>query len=231
MKVYFVGAGPGDPKLITVRGKELLKRADLVVYTGSLINREVLNYTDGKIINSHGMKLEEITKAMIESVKAGKTVVRLHSGDPSIYSATFEQINVLKENGVEVEVIPGVSSIFSSAAQLKSELTLNGQTLIITRPEGKTLKKDQIEELSNIDATIAIFLGVHKIEEVIKKVKRPKETPVAVVYHASWPDEKIICGTIEDIVHKVKEEGIKKSAMIIIGSLYPSDYNRSYLYS
>jgi precorrin-4/cobalt-precorrin-4 C11-methyltransferase len=229
--VYFVGAGPGDPKLITVRGKELLEEADLVVYTGSLVHPKILEYSNGEKINSHGLKLEEIITIMVNGVRSGKMVVRLHSGDLSLYSAMFEQIVALKEHGIDVEVIPGVSSLFASAAALKTELTLSGETLIITRPAGKTLKKDQIKELSRHNATLVIFLGIHKIREVIEAVELPKDTPTAVVYRASWEEERVIRGTVEDIAEKVEEAGIERSAIIIIGNcLNPKEFRRSFLY-
>ncbi|AEH60061.1 precorrin-4 C11-methyltransferase [Methanosalsum zhilinae DSM 4017] len=232
-KVYFVGAGPGDPKLITVRGKELLENADLVVYAGSLINPIVLDYSDGKKVDSYGLTLDEITEMMAESVNEGKMVVRLHSGDPSLYGSIVEQMEELKKYEIEVERVPGVSSIFASAAALNTQLTLNGvsDSLIITRPAGKTLEQDLIAEFSRLNSTMAVFLGTQKIEQIMNKVECPKDTPVAVIYHASWDDEKVIRGTVEDIADRVKEAGIKRSAMIIIGGVVdPKNYRRSHLY-
>lgn len=232
-KVYFVGAGPGNPKYITVRGQELLECADLVMYTGSLVNPEIMNYVNGERIDSHGMKLEEIINILAKSVDEGKLVVRLHSGDPSLYGAVVEQVDALKKHGMEVEIIPGVTSLFASAAALKTQLTLNGitETLIITRPAGATLEKDSIRELSRHNATMAIYLGVHKLREIADNLEYPRDTPAAVVYHASWDDEKVILGTVEDIADKVEAMGIDKSAMIIIGNvLSPDNYRRSHLY-
>ncbi len=229
--VYFVGAGPGNPKYITVKGWELLECADLVMYTGSLVNPDILNYTHGKKINSHGMKLEKIVDVLSESVNQGKVVVRLHSGDPSLYGAIVEQIDCLNERGIDIEIIPGVTSLFASAAALKAQLTLNGvtETLIITRPSGVTLPKDSIHELSHHNSTMAIYLGTHKLREIMEEVAYPKETPAAVVYHASWEDEKVILGTVGDIADKAA--GINKSAMVIIGNvLSPTNYMRSHLY-
>ncbi|MDD5473969.1 MAG: precorrin-4 C(11)-methyltransferase [Candidatus Methanoperedens sp.] len=231
--VYFVGAGPGNPKYITVKGRELLESADLVMYTGSLVNPDVLNYVHGEKIDSHGMKLEEIVDVLARTVKKGKTVVRLHSGDPSLYGAIIEQIDGLKKRGIEIEIIPGVTSLFAAAAALKTQLTINGitETLIITRPEGTTLAKDSLKELSRHNATMAIYLGTDKLREIMNKVTYPKETPAAVVYHASWDDEKVILGTVGDIADKVEAAGIDKSAMIIIGNvLKPENYRRSHLY-
>jgi precorrin-4/cobalt-precorrin-4 C11-methyltransferase len=231
--VYFVGAGPGNPKYITVKGRELLESANLVMYTGSLINREILNYTQGKKIDSHGMKLEDIVDILAENAEAGKTVVRLHSGDPSLYGAIIEQIDGLKKRGIDIEIIPGVTSLFAAAAALRTQLTLNGitETLIITRPAGETLEKDSIHELSRHNATMAIYLGTHKLREIMGKVAYPGETPVAVVYHASWDDEKVVLGTVGDIADRAEALGIDKSAMIIIGNVLSSEnYKRSHLY-
>ncbi len=235
-KVYFVGAGPGDPGLITLKGKDLLEKANIVIYTGSLINPELLNFCRDccEKVNSFGLKLEEIVSIIERNVKAGKKVVRLHSGDSSLYSAIMEQISLLREKGVDVEIVPGVSSVFAAAAALGIQLTLKGvsETLIITRPAGKTLDKDVLEDLSGINpSTIAVFLGVQKIDEVMQKLGRPPDTPVAVVYHASWKNQKIILGTLADIALKVKEAGITKSAIIIVGDvLNPPKVQRSKLY-
>ncbi len=231
--VYFVGAGPGNPRYITVRGRELLEAADLVMYTGSLVNTELLNCVRGKNMDSHGMKLEDIVDVLEQNVKAGKLVVRLHSGDPSLYGAIIEQIDGLKKRGIGIEIIPGVTSLFASAAALKTQLTLNGisETLIITRPRGATLTKDSIRELSCHDVTMAIYLGTDKIREIMDEVVYPGDTPAAVVYHASWDDEKIIRGTVGDIADKVEAAGIDRSAMIIIGNvLSPGNFKRSHLY-
>lgn len=231
--VTFVGSGPGNPKLITLLGKEKLEEADLVVYAGSLVNPIVVDYCKGEKVDSYGLTLDEITKKMADAVKEGKKVVRLHSGDPSLYGNVVEQMEELKKYDIKVERVPGVSSVFATAAALNTQLTLNGvsDTLIITRPEGKTLEKDIIKELSRHNATMAVFLGTQKIEEIMEKVEYPEDTPVAVVFHASWPDQKIVYGTIADIAQKVKDEGIIRSAMILIGGVVdPVDYRRSHLY-
>lgn len=231
--VYFVGAGPGNPKYITVKGRELLESADLVMYTGSLVNTDVLNCIQGETLDSHGMKLEDIVDVLAKNVEGGKSVVRLHSGDPSLYGAIIEQIDGLTKRGIGIEIIPGVTSLFASAAALKMQLTLNGmtETLIITRPAGETLEKDSIKELSRHNATMAIYLGTHKLREIMGEVAYPRDTPVAVVYHASWEDELIIRGTVGDIAEKVEALGIDRSAMIIIGNvLSPENFKRSHLY-
>lgn len=231
--VYFVGAGPGNPKYITVKGRELLESADIVVYAGSLVNPEILDYANGEKIDSHRMKLNDIVETIARNVEEGKIVVRLHSGDPSLYGAVVEQIDALKKRNIEVEIIPGVTSLFASAAALKAQLTLKGitETLIITRPAGETLPKDSIKELSRHNATMAIYLGAHKIREITDSVVYPEDTPAALVYHASWEDEKIISGTVGEIADKVEALGIDRSAMIIIGNvLLPENYKRSHLY-
>ncbi|MCX9024858.1 MAG: precorrin-4 C(11)-methyltransferase [Candidatus Methanoperedens sp.] len=231
--VYFVGAGPGNPKYITVKGRELLQSAEVVMYAGSLVNPVVLNYSHGEKIDSYGMKLEEIIDVLAKGAEAGKTVVRLHSGDPSLYGAIIEQIDGLKKRGIGIEIIPGVTSLFASAASLKTQLTINGitETLIITRPAGTTLEKDSLRELSHHNATMAIYLGTDKLKKIMNEVAYPKETPVAVVYHASWEDEKVVLGTVGDIADRVEAEGIDKSAMIIIGNvLKPENFKRSHLY-
>jgi precorrin-4/cobalt-precorrin-4 C11-methyltransferase len=231
--VYFVGAGPGNPKYITVKGRELLESADFVMYAGSLVNPVVLNYVHGEKLDSYGMKLEDIADVLSKKVEEGKIVVRLHSGDPSLYGAIIEQIDSLKKRNIEVEIIPGVTSLFAAAAALKTQLTINGitETLIITRPAGTTLEKDSIRELSRHNATMAIYLGTDKLRKIMESVEYPRKMPVAVVYHASWEDEKVIIGTVENIADKVEAEGIERSAMIIIGNvLTPENYKRSHLY-
>jgi precorrin-4/cobalt-precorrin-4 C11-methyltransferase len=231
--VYFVGAGPGNPKYITVKGRQLLESADFVMYAGSLVNPVVLNYVHGEKLDSYGMKLEDIADVLSKKVEEGKIVVRLHSGDPSLYGAIIEQIDSLKKRNIEVEIIPGVTSLFAAAAALKTQLTINGitETLIITRPAGTTLEKDSIRELSRHNATMAIYLGTDKLRNIMESVEYPRKMPVAVVYHASWEDEKVIIGTVENIADKVEAEGIERSAMIIIGNvLTPENYKRSHLY-
>ncbi|MCX9083323.1 MAG: SAM-dependent methyltransferase [Candidatus Methanoperedens sp.] len=231
--VYFVGAGPGNPKYITVKGRELLGSADFVMYAGSLVNPVVLNYVRGEKLDSFGMKLEEIADVLSKKVDEGKTVVRLHSGDPSLYGAIIEQMDILKKRNIAVEIIPGVTSLFAAAAALKTQLTINGitETLIITRPAGITLEKDSIRELSRHNATMAIYLGTDKLRSIMDSVECPRETPAAVVYHASWEDELVITGTVGDIADKVEAKGIERSAMIIIGNvLTPENYRRSHLY-
>jgi precorrin-4/cobalt-precorrin-4 C11-methyltransferase len=234
--VYFVGAGPGDPELITVKGQGLLERADVVIYAGSLVNPALVTKSAASLkIDSWGMNLEKIVAVMELHANAGKTVIRLHSGDPSLFGAIVEQIAELKKRGIAVEIIPGVSSLFAAAAALQTELVLNGITdaVVITRPAGKTLEKDHIPEFSGLGATLAVFLGADRIAEVIQKITSPLDTPAAVIYHASWDDQKVIRGTVADIVQKARDAGINKTALLIIGQVVdPGDrYRRSHLYS
>ena len=233
MKLYFVGAGPGDPDLITVKGKKLLMEADLVVYAGSLVNAALIEGLKAETMDSNGASLEATTARMLEALRAGKKVVRLHSGDPSLYGAILEQMKPLEEAGVEVEVVPGVSSLFASAAALKTQLTLKGvsESLIVTRPAGTTLEKDELAALSRHNTTLAIFLGIDKIEEIVENLDRPSDTPVAVVYHASWPDEMVLQGTLADIAEKVEAAGLNRSALILVGKVVKrTGFRRSHLY-
>ena len=233
MKVHFIGAGPGDPELITLKGWRLLQEADLVVYAGSLVNPALLSDLKAELMDSNGRSLESTTERILSALRAGKKVVRLHSGDPSLYGAILEQMKPLENAGVEIEVVPGVSSLFAAAAALKTQLTLKGvsESLIVTRPAGTTLKRDELASLSSHGTTLAIFLGADKIRKIVDALERPKETPAAVIFHASWPDEKIILGTLEDIADKVEAAGISRSALILVGEVVGrTGFRRSHLY-
>ncbi|MBN2734007.1 MAG: precorrin-4 C(11)-methyltransferase [Methanomicrobiaceae archaeon] len=235
-KIYIVGAGCGDPDLITVKGKKLLENADVLIYAGSLVNPILVEECPAKEkYDSWGMKLEEMTNIMIDAVKNGKTVVRLHSGDPSLYGAIIEQVSLLEKEGIQSERIPGVSSMFGAAAELGIQLTLRGvsESVIVTRPAGTTLKKDQIAEISRLGQTMVIFLGTEHMEDIFEKVECHPDTPAAVVYRATWPDQKIIRGTVSDVAKKAREAGIEKTALIIIGNVVDavnSGYVNSHLY-
>ncbi len=226
-KVFFIGGGPGDPELLTLKAYNVIKKADVIIYAGSLVNRDVLNDAkeDCVIKNSAYMNLDEIVDLIVVSVKNGKLVARVHTGDPAIYGAIGEQIELLKEREIAFEIIPGVSSFFAAAAALETELTLPevSQTVIITRPEGRTPKPsaEAISKLAEHQATMCIFLGVQMIEDVVNDLQThyPEKTPVAVVQKASWPDEKILRGTLSDISGKVHASGITKTAMIIVGDV------------
>lgn len=238
MKVYFIGAGPGDPELITVKGRRLIEEADIIIYAGSLVNPDVLtgHKENAEIHNSAYMDLEEILTIMIDGVKAGKKVARVHTGDPSIYGAIREQMDGLNKENIAYEVIPGVSSFLAAAASLNMEYTLPGvsQTIILTRHAGRTPVPagQELENLAVHKASMAIFLSVSMIEEVMQTLKPHygEDAPVAVVQKASWPDQFIIRGTIKDIAGKVDEAGIKKTALILVGYFLGDDYELSKLY-
>jgi len=235
--IWFVGAGPGDPELITVKGKGLLDRADVLLYAGSLVNPVlVASSPAAEKVDSWGMHLDDIIALMADRVEKGKTVVRLHSGDPALYGSIVEQIAELKKLNITVRIVPGVSSVFAAAAALTTEFTPRGvsETLIITRPAGKTLEKDYIAELSQYPATMAFFLGSEHFFAITEKLACPKDTPAAVIFHASWPDQQIIYGTVADIAQKAQAAGITKSALLIVGTAVrgtESGYQRSHLYS
>lgn len=226
-KVVFIGGGPGDPELLTLKAFNTIKKADVIIYAGSLVNRDVLDCAkDGaEIHNSASMNLDEILEVMERETEKGGLVARVHTGDPAIYGAIGEQIDGLKARKIPFEIVPGVSSLFAAAAALETELTLPevSQTVIITRPEGRTPKPDieAIAKLAEHRATMCIFLGVHMIREVAEELKThyPPETPVAVVQKASWPDEKVVRGTLADIAGKVKDSGIEKTAIIVVGDV------------
>lgn len=233
MKVYFIGFGPGDPELLTVKGYNLLKKADLIIYPGSLIDEKYLSQFKAEKINSFGLKLEEIVEIIEKALKDGKKVVRLQSGDPSIYGAIGEQIEELEKRGIECEIIPGVSSIFASAAAMKKELTTpEVPGVIITRPKGRTLDKDYLKILASTPLTLIVLLGVDKIDYIVKEVGKVRglDEPCAVVYHASREDEKVIVSKLGEIADKVKKAGIKRTATIIIGKAVESYKGRSILY-
>ena len=235
--VWFVGAGPGDPDLITVKGNRLVTTADLLIYAGSLVNPELVHRSPApEKYDSNGMSLEEMTPLMVQAVRAGKTVVRLHSGDPALYGAIIEQMDLLRAEGIESEVIPGVSSLFGAAAALRAQLTLRGvsESVIITRPAGKTLQQDHIADYSRHGETMAIFLGSDRLSEVVTKLTHPPKTPAVVIYHATWPDQKIIRGTVETIAQKAQDAGISRSALLLIGEVFGEElpgHIRSELYS
>ncbi|NQT21385.1 MAG: precorrin-4 C(11)-methyltransferase [Planctomycetes bacterium] len=246
MKVYFTGAGPGDPELLTVRARRLLSECKCCVYAGSLVSPEVIGLipSDAEVHDSAGMSLGQILAVCKDARGRDVDVVRLHTGDPAIYGAIGEQMAGLDGLGIEYEVVPGVSSFQAAAAALKTELTVPGisQTIILTRSAGRTPmpESQELDRLAQAGATLCIFLSVHGIEKVatILSSHYGKEAPAAVVYRASWPDEIIIRGTLDDIARKVGEAGIKKTAMIIVGNaparpgtaskLYDSTFTHGY---
>jgi precorrin-4/cobalt-precorrin-4 C11-methyltransferase len=222
-KVYFIGAGPGDPELITVKGRRLLESAGVVIYAGSLVNPEVFAGTRAAVHDSSGKTLDEIMDLISSSCQKGETVVRLHTGDTSFYSAISEQIERLRILDIPYEVVPGVSSAMAGAAALGQELTIPeiSQTVIFTRIEGRTPvpEKEKLSDLAKINASMVIFLSVGMIEKVRDQLLKgyTEDTPVIVMERVSWPGERIIRSTLGGVVEKVKEAGITKTALIYIG--------------
>ena len=239
--IPFVGAGPGDPGLLTVTGRELIEAADLVVHAGSLVNSELLDAycADAEQVNSVGKDLEELVPLMAEAHEGGRAVVRLHSGDPAIYGAALEQMDALEHEGVPTYLVPGVTSAFAASATLRTQLTLNGVAnhVAFTRPQGKTLDPDEdhIGEFVEMgDVTTCLYLGTHAVAATMDRLLEAghdPETSIAVVYHASWPDEDVLTGTIETIGEQLEEAGYRASAMVVIGDAARKvGYERSYLY-
>ncbi len=237
-KVYFIGAGPGDPELLTIKGKKIIDTADIIIYTGSLINEKVLSQRkpDSILYNSAGMTLEEVIKIIVDKKNNKKIIARIHTGDPSIYGAIKEQIDFLKTHNIAFEIIPGVSSFSAAAASLGVEYTLPGvsQTVICTRMEGRTKvpKLEKLSLLASHKTSMVIFLSAGMIEDVVKEllVHYKKETPASVVYKASWKDEKKIIGTLENITDKIKNAGIGQHALILVGDFLDCNYEKSKLY-
>jgi precorrin-4/cobalt-precorrin-4 C11-methyltransferase len=243
MKVYFVGAGPGDPELITCKGRRLLGEAEVIIYAGSLVNPEVFleEAVKAEVYDSASMNLDEVTTFYERERDRAGIIVRLHTGDPSLYGAIQEQIDFLKEKNIPFEVVPGVSSFSAAAASLGQEYTLPGvsQSLIISRISGrtKTPESEDIGALAKYGASMVLFLSIGKIEDVVEKLKEgySEETPVAVVYRASWKDEKKVLGTLTTIAEKVKESGITRQALVIVGDVLRAQtergtYEKSKLY-
>lgn len=237
-KVYFIGAGPGDPELITVKGQNIIKVADIIIYAGSLVPKEVLEvHKEGaEIYNSAKMTLEEVMEIMIKNAKEGKKVARVHTGDPSIFGAHREQMDILEENNIDYEVVPGVSSFLASAAVLKKEFTLPNvsQTVICTRLEGRTPvpEEESLDKLASHKCSMAIFLSVHMIDDVVEKLLKyyDEDTPIAIVQRATWKDQKIVQGKLNNIVEVVKESNITKTAQILVGNFLGNKYSKSKLY-
>ncbi|MCX7951643.1 MAG: precorrin-4 C(11)-methyltransferase [Clostridiales bacterium] len=237
--VYFIGAGPGDVDLITVKGRKILEMADVVIYAGSLVSKEHLKFCKGnaKFYDSSTMNLDEIIEIIKKEDLESKVIVRLHTGDPTIYGAIYEQIRELEKNNIKYEVIPGVSSFTASCARLNAEFTVPEitQTVILTRLSGRTLVPDSedLEKLAAHKSSMAIFLSVHDIENVVKKLingYKDENVPCAVVYKATWEDEKIILGTLKDIADKVRKNNIKKTAQILVGYFLRDNGTVSKLY-
>lgn len=237
--VHFVGAGPGAPDLITLRGAELLKKADCIIYAGSLVNPVLLEMAkEGcEIYNSAIMTLEEVLEVMFGMEASGKMTVRLHTGDASLFGAIREQMDALDEKGITYDDTPGVSSFCGAAAALNAEYTLPGvsQSLIITRMAGRTPvpEKEQLALMAQHQASMVLFLSSGLLNEVQEELLRggyQADTPAAIVYKATWPDEKVICCTVGTLAQRGAEEGIRKTALLLIGDFLDSGYERSRLY-
>lgn len=223
--VYFIGGGPGDPELLTLKAKRVIDSADVIIFTGSLLGERLFHGAkpDAKIFDSAMMHLKEMTSRMIAAAQSGQTVARVHSGDPTIFGAIHEQMVLLEHAEIPYEVIPGVSSVFAAAAALRTELTIPevAQTVILTRTEGRTPMPsgEQLHDLARHGATIALYLSAELIAQSVREllVEYPPTTPVAVVAHASLPDQQILRGTLNDIAAKVKAAGIRAQAIILVG--------------
>lgn len=237
--IYFIGAGPGAPDLITLRGAELLRRAGLIVYAGSLVNPALLDYAPQgcEVYDSALMTLDEVMEKLLDGERRGLTTVRLHTGDPSLYGAIREQMDRLRAEGVEFDVVPGVSSFCAAAAAIPAEYTLPGvsQTLIISRMEGRTPvpAREGIRSLAAHGASMVLFLSSAMLKELADELIAggyPPETPAALVYKASWPDERVLRGPLASIPAMAEEAGISKTALVLVGGFLGDDYDLSRLY-
>lgn len=239
--VYFVGSGPGDPELITIKAKNLVENADVIIYSGSLLNPELLRYAkkDAQLFDAAKLSRVEIYEILKEATKSDKLAIRFHDGDPGLFSTIREQIDRLEQDNINCNVVPGITSLLGAAASMNLEMTLPGitQTIIITRAEFRTPVPDRekISELAKHGATMAFYLSVHLLDRIVKELLNggayTNDTPVAIVYKATWKDQKIITGTIGTIARKVKEERIVKTALIIVGDVIdPKGYEFSKVY-
>ena len=225
-KVYIIGAGPGDPELLTLKAKRIIDDADVIIYADSLVPEEIAGYAKpgAAVYGSKEMALPEIMQVTLQAVAEGKTVARIQSGDPSLYGATLEQMRILESEGVDYEIIPGVSAAFAAAAVLKSELTVPevSQTVIMTRAEGRVPmpEGEDLIGLARHGSTLVIFLSVTRMFRIANQLQEagyPADTPVAVAYRVGWPDQQIIRGTLTDIAQKVRDAKITLQALIIVG--------------
>lgn len=239
--IHFVGAGPGAVDLITVRGQKLLKEADVIIYAGSLVNPQLLQERKAncEVYDSAYMTLEEVIAVMEQAECQGKETVRLHTGDPSIYGAIREQMDLLEQKGITYESCPGVSSFCGAAAALNMEYTLPGisQSVILTRMEGATKvpEGEQLEKLAAHHTTMVLFLSTGMLSQLTEKLIAggyAANTPAALVYKATWPEEKKIIATLETLPKLAREAGISKTALIIVGNVVgKSGYEKSRLYA
>ena len=225
-KVYFVGGGPGDPELLTLKAKRIIEEADVVIYADSLVPAEVVAYANAnaQVYGSKVLTLPQIMDITLQAVADGKIVARVQSGDPSIYGAITEQMRILEREEIEYEIIPGVSSAFAAAAVLKAELTVPeiSQSIIMTRAEGRVSLPpgEELKGLAAHGCSLVIFLSVTRMTKIVRELRSagyPKDTHIAVAYRVGWPEEKIIRGTLTDIAAKVREAKITLQAVIIVG--------------
>jgi precorrin-4/cobalt-precorrin-4 C11-methyltransferase len=238
MKVYFIGAGPGDLDLLTIKAKKVIEKADIIIYAGSLVNRAILKLAKrrAKVYDSSKMTLPEILNIIGQAGSKDKIIARIHSGDPSIYGAIQEQMDWCEKENIGYEVIPGISSFQAAAARLKQELTLPGvsQTIILTRISGRTgvPPPEDLERLARIKATLVIFLSIQEIERVVEKLKKgySLDTPVIVLEKVSQKGERIFRGSLKDIAARVKKADITRQALIIVGDVLKKKYLLSRLY-
>jgi precorrin-4/cobalt-precorrin-4 C11-methyltransferase len=240
MTVYFIGAGPGDPELITVKGQRLIQQCPVILYAGSLVPEEILacRSKDAEVTDTAPLNLDEIMRLIEQAHARGFDVARVHSGDPSLYGATGEQIRRLKQANIPFEIIPGVTSTSASAALLGQELTLSGvsQTVILTRYAGKTPmpERENLKALAKSHATLAIHLGIVWIHKIVEDLipEYGEDCPVVVCYRTGWPDAQQVRGTLADIVDKVRAAKITRTALILVGWVFTNEgFNDSYLYS
>lgn len=238
--IHFVGAGSGAVDLITVRGKQLLEQADVIIYAGSLVNPELLEYKkqDCHVYNSAYMTLEEVIEVMERAEEKKLLTVRLHTGDPCLYGAIKEQMDILEEKNISYKVVPGVSSFCGAAAALKAEYTLPGvsQSVVITRMAGRTPvpERESIRSFAQHKATMVIFLSMSLLKELQQELIEggyEKDTPAAIVYKATWPEEQVFHCEIQSLYQTAKENNITKTALIVVGNILDSGYERSELYN
>ncbi len=237
--IHFVGAGPGAPDLITVRGQKLLQEADVIIYAGSLVNPSLLDVKKGscRVYNSAHMTLEEVLQVMRTAEKEGRMTVRLHTGDPCLYGTIREQMDALREEGIDFDICPGVSAFCGAASALELEYTLPGvsQTVIISRTAGRTPvpEKESIRNLAVHQATMVLFLSAGhllKLQGELLAGGYPADTPAAICYKATWPEEKKLYCTVGTLAETAKKEDISNTALIIVGEVIGSRYDRSFLY-
>jgi precorrin-4/cobalt-precorrin-4 C11-methyltransferase len=239
MRVYLIGAGPGDPGLLTLRGAELIARCPVVLYTGSLVPPEIIAraHPQARVADSSGMTLEEIVAILVDARDRGVDVARVHTGDPTLFGSTAEQMRRMEQLGIPYEIVPGVSSFTAAAAALGRELTLPelSQTVILTRAAGRTPMPagERLDQLASHGATLCLFLSITLLRDVTAALLPAygADCPVAIVHRASWPDQKIVRGTLADIRERARAAGLRSQSMIIVGRvLTSSDFANSRLY-